>query len=42
MTKKLIKPTSNLDSKEAFIDDEMVRVKDLTHNIQRNTDEILD
>jgi|LakMenE01Jun11ns_1017448.scaffolds.fasta_scaffold8821369_1 CRP-like cAMP-binding protein len=42
MTKKLIKPTSNRDSKEAFIDDEMVRVKDLTHNIQRNTDEVLD
>lgn len=42
MTKKLIKPTSNRDSKEAFIDDEMVRVKDLTHNIYRNTDEVLD
>ena len=42
MTKQIIKQPVDKIKKEAFIDDEHVRVKDLTHGIERYSDKVLD
>lgn len=41
LTKKLVKLPVNKMKREAFIDDEHVRLTDLTHGIERNNDDVL-
>jgi CRP-like cAMP-binding protein len=42
LTKKVVKFSTSKQKREAFIDDEHVRIKDLTHGVQRYDDSVLD
>ena len=42
LTKKVVKFSTSRQKREAFIDDEHVRLKDLTHGIERYDDAVLD
>ena len=41
MSKKVIKDPTNKQKQEAFIDDEYVRVQDLTHGVNRYSNQLL-